>query len=246
MRGMLPPELPGNASGQRAQQRWQARTQPPAPAPHQAHGCARRRRWRASSENHAFSSKLPARVAGGPSRRFNMPSQERHPVRDRLPPELSGDASDQRAQQRWQARTQPPPAPTSHQAHGCARRRRWRASSENHAFRSKLPARVAGRPSRRFNMPSQERQPCEAGCRLNCLATPATNERSNVGKRERSHLRLRLRIRHMDVPAAAGGELRVKTTLFARSSRREWQEARVADSICHHRSDSRAKRGWSG
>ena len=68
--------------------------------------------------------------------------------------------------------------------------------------------------------------------------TSAANERSNVGKRERSHLRLRLRIRHMDVPAAAGGELRVKTTLFARSSRREWQEARVADPICHHRSDT--------
>ena len=55
-----------------------------------------------------------------------------------------------------------PSAPTPNQAHGCARRRRWRDSSENHAFRSKPPARVAGRPSRRFYMPSQERQPCEA------------------------------------------------------------------------------------
>ena len=78
------------------------------------------------------------------------------------------------------------------------------------------------------------------------LPPELSGDASNVGKRERSHLRLRLRIRHMDVPAAAGGELRVKTTLFARSSRREWQDARVADSICHHRSDSRAKRGWSG
>ncbi len=36
--------------------------------------------------------------------------------------------------------------------------------------------------------------------------------------------------RHRDVPAAEGGELRVKTTLFDRSTRREWQDARVANS----------------
>jgi hypothetical protein len=43
------------------------------------------------------------------------------------------------------------------------------------------------------------------------------------------------------VPAAEGSELRVKITFFARSRRREWQDARVAVYLCHHRSDNGAK-----
>ena len=41
------------------------------------------------------------------------------------------------------------------------------------------------------------------------------------------------------MPAATGGERRAKTALFVRSLRREWQDARVAVYLCHHRSDNR-------